>query len=187
MITTKEREGRALLDHVPQPIYDRKEIAVTASQTHSYFKDFAVGSTLLVTNMTTPAQLGTPQEFRIFGLSSHVSQGTTLADVQQLYNSAYIELKINGRPKVQVPLWMLPDLGGLNGAVSTTVNNTTFSNFSNGMAIQNGWFPLDILGRPVKLNSQEEFYCDIVVAAPGVFSATFYLWLVLHGIFGKAR
>lgn len=187
IVAKKQDDGKAYLEMKNQPIYDRKLIAVDQAQTIYFFKDFASGYTALDTNLTSPGQVGNPHEFYMYGMSMHIAQGTTVADIQKLYNYSYVKLEISGREQLKMPLHMLPDLGGMGGAIATTKNDVSHVAISNGIPMQEGYYPVSVANQPIKIRSMESFHAELIIAAPSAFSATIYATAYLHGIFGQPR
>jgi hypothetical protein len=186
----ERRAAQAFLSKRNQPIYDRKQFdAAATSETNYYFKDLATGSTPLVTNMNSSGQLGHPQSFQALGISFHVAMGTAPDDVIALYNGCYMKVYFSGIVKLEVPLFLIPDVSGLSGYYHTTATDTTSYSLSNGIpALQNFW-PLlvpDDRGNfiPVDINSQEEFYAEVVYSGAAL-SANINTWAVLHGYYDK--
>lgn len=187
-IMFRKRENEILVDQHAQPIYHRKQIAVDQSQTVSYFRELTVGGSKLDTNLTIGGMLPSPHEFDLWGLSFAVAMGTPIADVQKLYNYSYFTLFLNtDRVFCEAPLHMVPQASGLNGVVATTASDTTYQSLANGTNNPAGYFPLNVGNSPLLISEQMSFYVELKIAAPAVFSATFYTWFVMHGILRKAR
>ena len=180
----KYNPGTPVLEYVREPLYDRKQVGVAAAQQLTYFKTF-LGGTLRDTNMTADGSIAAPGTFDVFGISFFAAQGTPVADLAQLYNSAYIEFFMSSKPYLQTMMFLIPSSGGLTGFASTTVAATTISQANNGVPSPMVYLPLDIEGEPLHIPSQQDFRAVITIQAPGVFSAIFDTWCVLHGIKGR--
>lgn len=166
-----------------QPIYDRKQVAASASQTLPFFKSFT-GDTKLTTNMNNTGRIGNDQVFFADAISLHVESGTPLADVVKLLDYSFIELKIASLPILECPLAFVPDNAGLMGAVATTQSSERLQSWANGKL---PYLPLslsDEKGRPmpIPIGSDDSIECQVVMAAGSAPSAAFYLWIYLHGV-----
>lgn len=176
-----------ILRYGRQPIYDRKQVAASASQTLNFFKDFATGYTKLTSNLNTGGRLGNQEYFFCDGISIHTECGVSSANLSKLLDYSFIELKISGLEVLVAPLFMLPDCGGLKGGVSTTASDTTVQAWKNG---ELPYFPLtlpDASGKPkmIEISEEENIDCTVNMVAGGAPSAAFYLWVFLHGVKGR--
>jgi len=166
-----------------QPIYDRKQVAASASQTLNFFKGF-IGDTKLTTNMNNSGRIGNDQVFFADAISLHTEAGTPLGDVVKLLEYSFIDLKIASLPILECPLFCIPDNSGIMGAVATTQSSERLQSWANGKA---PYLPLslsDEKGRPmpIPIGSDDSIECQVIMAAGSAPSAAFYLWVFLHGV-----
>jgi hypothetical protein len=176
-------DEQVALAEIAQPLYHRKQFAVTAAQNVTFFSEKASGSTKLDTNLDVGGQLSNKHSFDIWGLSFALAFGTPYADVIKFYNSAYFIFHLSGRVIVEGPMIIMPSTVGLRGFATTTA----VESYSNGEAHPMAYLPCNVGKSPVQIGSQQSFYLEVVTAAAAVFSATFYAWAFLHGIWRKDR
>jgi len=181
----KKKQDDPLLELLYQPIYDMKATTAGTSQTLKFFRGLSSTGTLLTTNMTTDGMLAFPHAFYAFGISLRVAEGTLLADLQKLYNESYVELQISGKTYLQIPTFRIPSCSGLRGVYETTVTATTAQSFTNGEALPTAYFPLNILGDPVEINSQQNFQVELKTENTVAFSAAFNVWIFLEGVYAR--
>lgn len=176
--TLKQEDGVPIVKPGRDFLYDRKVVGTPASQQITYFRG-ALGSTPLDTNLTGDGVLNGPQEFYIFGVTFITQFGIPIADLNNLYNGASLEIFVgsNGKKILQIPLHMVPAGGGLSGF--TTLTNVQQA--ANGVPSPDNFLSLDVEGDPYKLKTGEPFRGLLTIAAPAVFSAQFNTWLYLHG------
>lgn len=184
ILVAKSPEKQAILRLTSEPLWFRKQIAVTASQTPTFFSA-SNGGDPLVSNMEQSGQLGSPNEFHIEGIGFHPDFGVALADLQKLYNYSYISFKFGSQERIKLPLYLLPDPSNIAGAVATTETSTNYQSWG----LKGSWpyYPFKIGDQLIKINSQETFTISLVIAAPSVFSATFYASMLLFGIYSKGQ
>jgi len=178
-----EPESQVAVEELNQPLYYRRLIAVTASQDVTFFRDTITSSTSIDTNMEVPGQLPKHNSFDLWGISMAVAFGLPYADFIKFYNSSYFIFRVSKRVKIEGPLIMLPSVVGARGFATTTA----VESYSNGEAHPTAYLPLNIGKSPIKLDSQQNFYLQLVIAAGSVFSATFYAWIFLHGVLRRDR
>jgi len=176
--------GRAVLEYLREPIYDRKQLAAGTAQSVTFFKTF-LGGTLRDTNMTSDGSLAAPHTFDAFGVSIFVQQGTAVADLERLMNEAYFEFKLSSKPYLRTMYHMIPAAAGLTGVAATTVTATTILELQNGIGSPLVYLPLDLEGEPLHIPSQQDFQATLTTVNTVAFTATIDLWCYLHGILGR--
>lgn len=176
----KYREGTPMMNPQRQTLYHRRQFAAATAQTLTFFRDFTA-TTALDTNMTTPAMLPSPYAFSCYGISFFVDQGVVNTDWHKLLNETVIFFKLSGKDKLQIPLHMVPSAGGLYG-ISDAAAAPIFE-AQNGMPMPTNFLPLDVQGRPVHIVSQQDFQVNVQTFNSAAFSAAFYGFCHLHGIY----
>lgn len=177
--------GKILADTNAQFLYHRKQVGTDKSQTINYFKDIGSGVTRLDTNLDISGMLSQGHTFDIWGISFVMAFGTPFADVIKYYNSTYYRLYMGGSVFHEGPMHIVPSCCGLRGVVATTNSDKLYESYSNGEAHPQAYLPLAVGRQPMRLPSQHNIYVETVIAAATDFSAAFYTWYYLHGIYRK--
>lgn len=183
----KAKEGQPLLYQLNQPIYMRKQFAVTASQTVNFFKDIPANATKLDTNMTQGGSLPKPYEMDVWGISLFIAPTIAWEDWAKLQEYTYFRFLVNDDAKIEGPLHMIPSQTGPEGSIVTTETNKKYGGFFMGSRYETGYMPVNVGRSPIFIPEQTSFYVEVKVEALAVFTATFYATMYLHGVYRKNK
>lgn len=123
---------QATLRPLKQPLYDTEVVpsAGTAAALNFFQRPIGqpfanapvgVGKTLADTNLNQAAQLGTPNEFDVYGFNVRLGNTVTVADFQAVMDQGVFTFNFGqGRPWLQTPLSDIPS--GVNIAGSTAID-----------------------------------------------------------------
>jgi len=169
---------RAILRPLKQPIYDTENVPSAGGAAQLTFfqrpmgQAFAnipvgVGKTLADTNMTQAAQLGTPNEFDLWGFNVRLGDTVTLADFQACMDQGVFTFNFGqGRPWLQTQLHDIPTGVGISG--STAIDGagaaTQVDLPVNGVVASKEIYSFAVGRKPVRIRSNETF--NVVITWP---------------------
>jgi len=174
----------AYLRPLKQPLYDTSQYPVDGAGVNSlsFFQvpqgqvlAGAVNKTAIHTNMTQAGQLGTPNQFDVFGFQIKFPVNIVQADYDGLVNNGVFSFYFGqNRPWLIVPLIYVPSGVGKDGIVSTTVGATTLSTYRNGVAHVSNYLNFTVGKNPIRIHSNESFSVrlDFPTTVPVLTAAT---------------
>jgi len=182
-------------DVITQPLYDTVQFGAAALTSGSFIKLFTVpqgqGTTAIGTagskveadtNMTLGGQLPAPWGYRIMAIACQLDPQSTFADINAAIASLSFRLTIGAKDWLTCPLSMLPAGGGADGVSSLVAasQSATTTTLRTGIADARAIYALS---RPLIINEQENFSCQITAGRGFTFSAAAQSWVrvILHG------
>lgn len=165
-------------ERINQPLWDTLVYTSNATTQLTFFN--GVRATLDLSNMQQAGVLAAPQGFLIRALRFFVKVNPYVVaraaagslctglwdDVQQLLNTAVLQLTIGSKTYAQVPLWMVPAGGGVFGSMGCDGNTadpgTAVSYAQCGSPVVDNCFSL---ARPLFIAPQINFKIDIIWGA----------------------
>ena len=179
-------EGRPALELARYPLFSRKEVATSASQTIQLFKNLGSADPS-DTNMPNDGFLAHPMVYDVFGLALFVEQGISEADLVKFYNNTILKFYVSSKDYIHVPIHMVPSGGGLTGFAATgdTATPTTIFHATNCIPSPDVYLPIDIEGIPLHLLPQQNFFMEVKTFASSDFSATFKITGKVLGVLGR--
>jgi len=168
-------DNRILVEAIKQPLYSRKQLAVSGSQTVTFFQSSSsIGK--LETNLNGQNNLPSPQSFSMWGISAKIQEGTSKADIEKLNNYAVLQFSLSSKPYLDLPLHYIPSHVGKRGLATVTDLYQPYNHTSRGM------FDLSVNRIPIDIFSQQEFNLTLTTSSSADFSSTIYITFYLHGV-----
>lgn len=154
----------AMVRSYKQPVYDSELIRTAAPGNDlllfqkpigQFLNDGSTVKTILMTNMKTAGQLGSPLSFDLFGFNVRVPKGISTADFNSIYTQGVLDFTI-GQDTVflQSPLEEHPSGVDTEGVGSTDA-------YHNGWGSVDNYLRFDIGGKGLHINSTEPFQVKI--------------------------
>ena len=165
---------RAALRPLKQPLYDTENVPSAGGAAQLIYFARPIGQnlaqapvaakTLADTNMTQAQQLGTPQEFDLYGFNCRLGNTVTVADFQQVMNQGVFQFFFGqGRPWLRTQLSDLPTGAGITG--STAIDGAAAQVLNdlpvNAVPSTREMYNFAVGKKPVRIRSNENFSAQL--------------------------
>lgn len=170
----------SIQERIQQPLYHGVTLPIGLLPAETVFFA-AVPADTRLGNIQRPNTLPRPQMFECVGIGCQVSINTGVVDVQGITNTGVLQLTVNQKQQLQLPLQWLPGGGGLSADQGGLVGALGIS--SNGVPSMQNVHTFNI---PVILKSEELFDVRIrwendEAAAHYTTIAATTVWVILYG------
>lgn len=173
-LTYSSPTPRALLRPLKQSLYDTENIpsAGGVAQVIYFQRPFGqalasapvAAKTYSDTNMTQASQLGTPQEFDLYGFNCRLNNNVTTADFQTVMDLANFVFNFGqGRPWLRTQLADLPSgcapsgSTAIDGAAAATLNDLPVQ----GVPSTKEMYNFCVGKKPIRIRSNETFNAEV--------------------------
>jgi len=176
-----------------QPLYDTMQYPAAGVNALSFFQVpqgqalvAGVNKTAVHTNLTQAGQLGTPQQFDLFGFQCKLPVVTINADWDALIANGVFTFSFGqNRQWLTVPLAYVPAGISKDGYAATTVGATTIESHHNGQGLISNYLNFTVGNNPIRIHSNESFNVTLtwptVIPTPTVaVNITVYLLGILY-------
>lgn len=190
-LTIERETSQGVLRGLRQPLYDTMEIPADAAAVPSIdFFTRPIGDELNVTgnskteldtNLTSSGELGTPEQFELFGFNVSVlyaskykevgdtygSLANFLDDMTEIYEQGVFEFLQNSKSYLEIPLTQIPHGNfHLYGPADTASDNAAglgvnFYSISNGMPEKKEFYKFYVNDAPEFIPSNQNFKCRL--------------------------
>jgi len=166
---------RATLRPLKQPVYDTENVPSAGGVNRLQFfqrplgQAFAnapvgIGKSLADTNLQQAAQLGTPNEFDIWGFNVRLNDDVVLADFQAVMDQGVFTFNFGqGRPWLTCPLHDIPSGVAISGAIGFdgAAAAATVALAVNGVPSIKELYNFSVGRKPVRIRSNETFSVQV--------------------------
>jgi len=191
---------QGVLRPLKQPIYDTNIYPAAGAAAMQFFAIplgqpmpvTAVAKTLADTNLQQASQLGTPNNFELYGFKFKYQQSVNVAaNYQGIYDTGVFTFNFGQqRPWLQVPLTRIPAGTMTTGEVTIdgqAAPGAEIFSLSNGPSRTDSYYNFTIKRRPIIINSNEVFSATLTYPLGAVaVTADTRIQVYLVGIYNRA-